>query len=91
MNKWRLSASTFLLTVICSTPAFADVHHFQVIGEAYGHTPQEAIDNALYEADRKCYLSWGRSDQDYTVLDQWVDPANGYPHARVSLGCRTED
>lgn len=91
MNHWRLSLLAFLVTAAFSTAALADVHHFQVIGEAYGHTPEEAIDNAVRDADEQCYRSWGRSDQDYTVIDQWVDPGNGYPHARVSLGCRTED
>nr|WP_255692512.1 hypothetical protein [Luteimonas sp. XNQY3] len=33
----------------------------------------------------------GRSDQDITVLDVWVDPATGYPRARVSLGCTVDD
>ena len=74
-----------------SAVAFADLHHFEVIGEAYGHTSEEAVDNALRIADEKCYRSWGRSDQDYMVLAQWIDPANGYPSARVSLGCTTED
>jgi hypothetical protein len=91
MNKWSLSASAFLVTVACSTAALAAVHHFDVIGESYGHTSEEAIDNALRVADEKCYLSWGRSDQDYTVLAQWVDQATGYPAARVSLGCSVED
>ena len=89
MNKWRVSASVFLMAV--SAAALADVHHFQVIGESYGHTAEEAIDNAWREADEKCYLSWGRSGQEITVLAQWVDPASGYPYARVSLECAVED
>ncbi|WP_242107140.1 hypothetical protein [Luteimonas aquatica] len=91
MNKWCLSASLVLLTAAYSAAALADVHTFQVIGESYGHTSEEAIDNALRVADEKCYLSWGRSSQDYTVLAQWTDPESGYPAARVSLGCTTED
>ncbi|WP_407351156.1 hypothetical protein [Luteimonas sp. R10] len=91
MNKWRLSASVFLVTVACSAAALAAVHHFDVIGEAYGHTSEEAIDNALRVAETKCYRSWGRSSQEYAVLAEWVDPATGYPYARVSVGCAVED
>lgn len=91
MNKWRLSASVFLMTVAYSAAALADVHHFEVIGEAYGHTSEEAIDNALRVANTECYQSWGRSSQEYTVLAEWVDPGTGYPYARVSLGCAVED
>ncbi|MCD9030201.1 hypothetical protein LDO32_00425 [Luteimonas sp. Y-2-2-4F] len=91
MNKWRLSACAFLLTAVSSTAALAAVHHFEVIGESYGRTSDEAIDNAWRVADRECYLRWGRSDQEITVLAEWIDPATGYSHARVSLGCRTED
>jgi len=91
MNKWRLSASVCLMTVAYSAAALAAVHYFDVIGESYGHTGEEAIDNAWREADTKCYQSWGRSSQDYTVLAQWVDPETGYPSARVSLECAVED
>lgn len=91
MKKWRLSVSAFLLAAVSSTAAFAAVHYFEVIGEAYGHTSEEAIDNALRYANDECYRRWGRADQEFTVLAEWVDPVSGYPYARVSLGCRTED
>lgn len=91
MNKWFLSVSLGLFACAGSAGALAALHHFDVIGEAYGHTSSEAIDNALRIANEKCYLSWGRSDQSYTVLAEWFDPATGYPTARVSVGCTTED
>jgi len=91
MKKRSLAASLLLTACAYSASALADVHHFDVVGEAYGHTSEEAIDNALRVADETCYRSWGRSSQDYTVLAQWIDPGTGYPSARVSLGCTTED
>lgn len=91
MNKQFLSVSLGLLACVVSAGALAVLHHFDVIGEAYGHTSEEAIDNAWRIADEKCYRSWGRSDQGYTLLAEWFDPATGYPTARVSVGCTTED
>ena len=82
-----------LLTVALgfSTSALAAVHIFEVIGEGPGRTAEEAVENALRDADEKCYRSWGRSAQEHTVLDQWIDPATGWPFARVSLECAVED
>lgn len=91
MKTSHLSAILFSATLACSTAALAAQHTYQVIGEAYGHTPEEAIDNAWRDADTKCYQAWGRSGQDITVLQEWVDPVNGYPTARVSLDCTSED
>lgn len=91
MSKRLILACLFTVTVGYSAAALADRHHFEVTAEAYGHTSEEAIDNALYYAYQKCYLSWGESDQDYTVLAQWIDEETGYPSARVSLGCTTYD
>jgi len=91
MNQRILSVSLGLFACVCSASALAARHHFYVVGESYGHTSEEAIDNAWRVADEKCYLSWGRSDQDYTVLAEWVDPATGYPSARVSVGCTNYD
>ena len=91
MKKWALTGALLLTTVAASTTAFAARHHFDVIGESYGRSSEEAIDNAWRDADEQCYRSWGRSDQDITVLEVWVDPDTGYPHARVSLGCTVDD
>lgn len=91
MKTWALSGALLLTTVAASTAAFAARHHFDVIGESYGRSSAEAIDNAARDADEQCYRSWDRSDQDITVLDVWVNPATGYPHARVSLGCTVDD
>ncbi|MGY1530207.1 hypothetical protein [Luteimonas sp. A649] len=91
MNKWTLSAAVVLMAAGYSADAMAARHYIQVIGESYGRSAEEAIDNAWRDADRQCYLSWGQSDQDITVLDEWIDPATGYSHARVSLGCTRDD
>lgn len=90
MKKSSMFAA-LVLAATCSSAALAARHHFDVVGESYGRTSEEAIDNALRVADRQCYLSWGRSAQEFTVLAEWIDPATGYPHARVSLGCTVDD
>jgi len=46
MKKWALSGVLLLTTVAASTTAFAARHHFDVIGESYGRSSEEAIDNA---------------------------------------------
>lgn len=91
MKTPQLSVILFAATLATSGTALADRHTYQVIGEAYGHTPEEAIDNAWRDADTQCYQAWGRSGQEITVLAEWVDPTNGYPTARVSLDCTSED
>lgn len=91
MNKRFLSVSLGLAACVVSVSALAARHHVEFIGESYGHTSEEAIDNAWRVADQKCYLSWGRADQDYTLLAEWIDPATGYPAARVSVGCTIDD
>ena len=90
MNKWCLPGVLLLTTVAYSTTAFAARHHYDVIGESYGRSSEEAIDNAWRDADTQCYRNWGMSDQDITVLEVWVNEA-GYPAARVSLGCTIDD
>lgn len=91
MNKWIVSAAVVLMAAGYSANALAARHYIEVIGEAYGRTADEAVDNAWRDADTKCYLSWGQSDQDITILAEWVDPESGYPYARVSLGCVQDD
>ncbi|MCD9027890.1 hypothetical protein LDO26_06685 [Luteimonas sp. BDR2-5] len=91
MKKSCLSASLLAIAIGCSASAFAAVHFFEVIGEGPGRTAEEAVESALRDADEKCYRSWGRSAQEHTVLAEWIDPATGWPFARVSLECRVED
>lgn len=92
MNKLCLCVLLFLATFVCGTAAYASsVHYFDAIGESYGRTSEEAIDNARGSADEKCYTSWGLSMQEYTLLAQWIDQESGYPRARVSVRCRVED
>jgi len=90
MKTW-IATALLATTAAASTTAVAARHHYDVIAESYGRSDQEAIDNAWREADEQCYRNWGRSDQDITVLETWVDPSTGYIHARVSLGCTVDD
>lgn len=90
--KQRLICGVVLLGMLgASGAALAARHHYDVIGEYYGRSVEEAIDNAWRDADEQCYRNWGRSDQDITVLETGVDPSTGYFTARVSLGCTVDD
>lgn len=91
MKKSRVIASALLIAIACSASAFASLHHYQVIGEGIGHTSDEAYDAAAYDSARKCYLSWGRSTQEVTILVQQIQPETGYWYAKVSEGCISED
>jgi len=90
--KQQLFAGVLLLGLVgASTTALAARHHHEVIVESYGRSVEEAIDNALYEAHQQCYLGWGQSDQDFSVLETGVDEETGYYTARVSQGCTYDD
>ncbi|WP_156170298.1 hypothetical protein [Luteimonas sp. FCS-9] len=91
MKKWHLTAGVLLAAAVSSTTAFAARHHYEVIGEGAGRSAQEALEYAERSAYDQCYRGWGQSDQQTTVLAEWVDPATGYFHIRVSLGCTVDD
>ncbi len=84
-------ASVALLSIACSASAFAALHHDQVIGEGLGRSSDEAYEAASYDAARKCYLSWGRSTQEQTILVQEIQPDTGYWYVKLSEGCISED
>jgi hypothetical protein len=39
----------------------------------------------------KCYLSWGRSTQEQTILVEEIQPDTGYWYVKLSEGCISED
>ncbi|MEN4904924.1 hypothetical protein [Luteimonas sp. TWI1437] len=89
--KTRTITGVLLLAAMSSTAAFAARHHYDVVGEGYGRTQQEALEYAERAAYEQCYNNWGQAGQELTVLAEWVDPATGYIHMRVSLGCTVDD
>lgn len=91
MNKRFLSAALFAMSIAFSATAFADQHRYDVIGEGIGHTRDEAYDAASYDASRKCYLSWGRSTQEQTILVEEIQPDTGYWYVKLAEGCISED
>lgn len=91
MKKSGVIASVALLAIACSASAFAALHHYQVIGEGLGRSSDEAYEAASYDAARKCYLSWGRSTQEQTILVEEIQPDTGYWYVKLSEGCINED
>ena len=91
MKKSRVTASALLIAIACSASAFAALHHYQVIGEGLGRSSDEAYEAASYEAAMKCYLSWGRSTQEQTILVEEIQPDTGYWYVKLSEGCISED
>lgn len=91
MNKSLLSASAFVLCLGFSSAALAAAHYYEVIGEGYGHTRDEAIDAASYYASQKCYLSWGESTREQRILVDHVDAGTGYWYVKLAEGCVSYD
>ncbi|MGO1073786.1 hypothetical protein [Lysobacter sp. CA199] len=91
MNKCGLSTAAFLISIAFSTAAFADRYRYEVIGEGIGHTRDEAYDAASYDASRKCYLNWGQSTQEQTILVEEQQPDTGYWYVKLAEGCISED
>ncbi len=79
------------VALLCSASAFAALHHYQVIGEGLGRSAEEAYEAASYDAARKCYLSWGHSTQEQTILVEEIQPDTGYWYVKLSEGCISED
>lgn len=91
MKKPSAIASAMLLTLACSATAFASQYHYQVIGEGLGRSADEAYEAASYDAARKCYLAWGRSTQEQTILVQEIQATTGYWYVKLAEGCISED
>ncbi|MFQ6308869.1 MULTISPECIES: hypothetical protein [Lysobacter] len=91
MSKRYLSVAAFALLTAFSAAAVADQYHYQVIGEGYGHTRDQAYEAASYYASNRCYLNWGRSTQEQTILVEEFQPATGYWYVKLSEGCISED
>jgi hypothetical protein len=91
MNKRRVSTAAFLIAVAFSGAVFADQYRYEVIGEGIGHDRNEAYEAASYDASRKCYLSWGRSTQEQTILIEQQQPDTGYWYVKLTEGCISED
>lgn len=91
MNKYRLAATAFLATIAFSGAVFAAQHRYEVVGEGIGHDRDEAYEAASYDASRKCYLSWGRSTQEQTILIEEQQPDTGYWYVKLTEGCISED
>lgn len=91
MNAYRLSAAALIAALAFSGAASADLHRYEVVGEGIGHDRDEAYEAASYDASRKCYLSWGRSTQEQTILVEEQQPDTGYWYVKLSEGCISED
>lgn len=91
MNKRWVSAAAFLISAAFSGTVFADQYRYEVIGEGIGHDRNEAYEAASYDASRKCYLSWGRSTQEQTILIEEQQPDTGYWYVKLTEGCISED
>lgn len=91
MSKRHLTTAAFALLTAFSAAAIADQYHYQVIGEGIGHDRDEAVDAASYYASRQCYLNWGRSTGEQTILVEELQPDTGYWYVKLSEGCISED
>lgn len=91
MNPLCLSAMVCLLSVGFSADALADSRYYEVIGEGIGRTRDEAYEAASYYASQRCYLNWGQSTREQTILVEEVQPDTGYWYVKLSEGCLAED
>ena len=91
MNKRWLSAAAILNSAAISGADIADQYPSEVNGEGIGHDRNEAYEAASYDASRKCYLSWGRSTQEQTILIEEQQPDTGYWYVKLTEGCISED
>ncbi|MGN7918208.1 hypothetical protein [Lysobacter antibioticus] len=91
MNKYRAVGTAFLMSIVFSGAALADRHHYQVIGEGYGHDRDQAYEAASYYANQACYLGWGESTQEETILVEEFQPASGYWYVKLAQGCFSDD
>lgn len=90
-KKYRAVAAACAMAILFSGAALAARHHYQVIGEGYGHDHDQAYEAASYYANRSCYLGWGESTQEETILVSEFQPASGYWYVKLSLGCFSDD
>jgi len=91
MKKYRAVGAALVMSIAFSGAALAARHHYQVIGEGYGHDRDQAYEAASYYANRACYLGWGESTQEETILVEELQPASGYWYVKLSLGCFSDD
>lgn len=91
ISKRSLSTAIFLMSAAFSTAALADRYHYEVIGEGYGHTRDQAYEAAAYYASRQCYLNWGQSTQEQRILVEELQPDTGYWYVKLAEGCISED
>lgn len=91
MTKHRFAAAVCLASIVFSGAAFADRYRYDVIGEGYGHDRDQAYEAASYDASRKCYLGWGQSTQEQTILVEEFQPSSGYWYVKLAEGCISED
>lgn len=91
MNKYRAIGAAFLMSIVFSGAALAARHHYQVIGEGYGHDRDQAYEAASYYAYQACYLGWGESTQEETILVEEFQPTTGYWYVKLSQGCFSDD
>lgn len=91
MNKYRAVGAAFLMSMMVSSAALAARHHYQVIGEGYGHDRDQAYEAASYYAYQACYLGWGESTQEETILVEEFQPTTGYWYVKLAQGCFSDD
>jgi len=87
----RAAGAAFLMSIAFSGAALADRHHYQVIGEGYGHDRDQAYEAASYYAHQACYLGWGESTQEETILVEEFQPQTGYWYVKLAQGCFSDD
>jgi hypothetical protein len=90
-NKYRAVGAAFLMSIVFSGAALAARHHYQVIGEGYGHDRDQAYEAASYYAYQACYLGWGESTQEETILVEELQPTTGYWYVKLAQGCFSDD
>ncbi len=90
-NTYRAIGAAFLMSMMFSSAALAARHHYQVIGEGYGHDRDQAYEAASYYAYQACYLGWGESTQEETILVEEFQPTTGYWYVKLAQGCFSDD
>ncbi|MBN7137685.1 hypothetical protein A7A76_23600 [Lysobacter enzymogenes] len=90
-NTYRAIGAAFLMSMMLSGAALAARHHYQVIGEGYGHDRDQAYEAASYYAYQACYLGWGESTQEETILVEEFQPTTGYWYVKLAQGCFSDD
>ncbi|SDX97411.1 hypothetical protein [Lysobacter enzymogenes] len=90
-NKYRAVGAAFLMSIVFSGAALAARHHYQAIGEGYGHDRDQAYEAASYYAYQACYLGWGESTQEETILVEEFQPTTGYWYVKLAQGCFSDD